>query len=188
MTHNSYVYRVINSKAAANVTSLRAAKSLAAKWAREGRMTDVWRMVTNAAGEPVTNVGRVYTSFPGGLNPAPHTRKTKMPTLPRISLQAAIAAANVLLPRAHDRDGHMQARAAAIVTLLHTAIMATTAATDSKLYRTADALHARAVMLERLAGVHDEYHANTADLGYALALAACRAELARAGFDVTAAA
>ena len=60
---NSYVYRVINNKTSADVTSLRAAKSLAAKWARDGRMTDVWRLVTNAAGEPVTNVGRVHTSF-----------------------------------------------------------------------------------------------------------------------------
>ena len=61
---SGYVYRVINNETSADVSSLRAAKSLAAKWAREGRMTDVWRMVTNEAGEPVTNVGRVHTSFP----------------------------------------------------------------------------------------------------------------------------
>lgn len=60
---SDYVYRVVNAETSADVTSLRAAKSLAAKWAREGRMTDVWRMVTNAAGEPVTNIGRVHTSF-----------------------------------------------------------------------------------------------------------------------------
>lgn len=61
--HSGYVYRVINSDTSADVTSLRAAKSLAAKWARKGRMTDVWRMVTNADGEPITNIGRVHTSF-----------------------------------------------------------------------------------------------------------------------------
>ena len=62
---NSYIYEVRGPENFVHVTSLRAAKSLAAKLARDGNMVDVVRYIRGPDGQPKTNIGRVHTSFPG---------------------------------------------------------------------------------------------------------------------------
>lgn len=59
-----YVYTASNTTDYAVFTSMRAAKAQAAKWAGEGRMTDVVRHIAGQDGKPKTCIGRVHTSFP----------------------------------------------------------------------------------------------------------------------------
>lgn len=61
---NTYVYEVRGPSEFAHVTSLRAAKSMAAALAREGNTVDVVRYLAGPDGKPKTNCGRVHTSFP----------------------------------------------------------------------------------------------------------------------------
>ena len=60
----AYIYEVRGPETFAHVMSLRAAKTMAAKLAREGNTVDVVRYVAGQNNEPKTNIGRVHTSFP----------------------------------------------------------------------------------------------------------------------------
>ena len=64
MTATHYVYEVRGAETFTHHTSLRAAKSAAAALARDGNTVDVVRWVAGQDGKPLTNIGRVHTSFP----------------------------------------------------------------------------------------------------------------------------
>ena len=64
MNNTNYVYEVRGPEAFEYVTSLRAAKALAAALAREGNTVDVVRYIAGPDGKPQTNIGRVHTSYP----------------------------------------------------------------------------------------------------------------------------
>ena len=63
MSTTNYVYEVRGPETFEHVTSLRSAKALAAKLAREGNMVDVVRYIPGPDGKPKTNVGCVHTCF-----------------------------------------------------------------------------------------------------------------------------